>query len=381
MENNRKIKIVYFIPFWHGIMMARWAGNVALNIDKEKYQLLFLGTKVDENFRNEISKNVLIKTLDNYHAPTIFFKLVWYFNNEGPDIFISAAPHINIISIMAKIISGAKTKIIFTEHNVFSFLVLDIQNFYKRFVGRFILPRFMRIFYPMADAVVCVSRGVAEDLFKIIKNKNNIEVIYNPVFSDNLYDLAKEQVGHPWFLDSRIPIILAAGRLVKQKDYPTLLLAFKSVIQKKPARLVILGEGIERNKLENFSSEIGASNNVAFLGFVENQYKYMKGASVFVLSSAHEGFGNVIVEAMACGTPVISTDCKSGPNEIIKNGKNGILVPVGDCNALADAILMVLNNSYLAQQLSQEGKKRAEFFLFKTGIKKYEQVFQKILKK
>jgi glycosyltransferase involved in cell wall biosynthesis len=122
------------------------------------------------------------------------------------------------------------------------------------------------------------------------------------------------------------------------------------------------------------------ADNIAFLGYQDNPYKYMKRASVFVLSSLQEGFGNVIVEAMACGAPVVATDCKSGPGEIIQDGINGLLVPVQDEEALAAAMLKILENPALAETLSSEGKKRAEFFSVKNSAQKYGEVFQELVK-
>jgi len=198
--------------------------------------------------------------------------------------------------------------------------------------------------------------------------------------SDELYNLAKEPVEHPWFNNKEIPIIIAVGRLTKAKDYPTFLRAFSLICKKRKAHLVILGEGEERKNLENLIHKLNLPENVAFLGFQKNPYKYMQKASVFVLSSKREGFPNVIVEAMTCGVPVISTNCQSGPNEIIKNGENGILVPVGDEKALAEAILKVLNNHSLRQKFSEQGRKKAQDFTAEKSIKEYEKLFQEVLK-
>lgn len=384
MENRKKIKIAYLNTIFYEILFARFAENFIHSLNKEKYAMSFIGVNVKESFNDRVSKDVFLTSFyipikfPLFKLPIVLFKLMVHLKKEKPDILVSAAPLVNVISIMAKVISGAKTKVILTEHNVFSLLAADVLSPYKRFAARFILPFFMRIFYPQADALVCVSKGVAEDLCKVINYKNKVQVIYNPVFGGDIYGLSEEHVDHPWFLN-KTPIILAAGRLVSQKDYPTLLKSFKLVVRKKPARLIILGEGALREKLEDLILELGISENVAFLGFVDNQYKYIKRASVLVLSSAHEGFGNGIVDAMALGVPVISTDCKSGPNEIIEDGKSGILVPVGDYNAMSEAILKVLNSASLWQKLSLEGRKRAECFSFKTRVKEYEELFQKIM--
>ena len=147
-----------------------------------------------------------------------------------------------------------------------------------------------------------------------------------------------------------------------------------------PARMAILGEGKDRGTLEKLAKELGISDKVAFLGFQKNPFKYMKRATVFVLSSLHEGFGNVLVEAMACGTPVISTNCKSGPSEIIEDGKSGILVPVSDYQSLSKAIIKVLSDDSLRQKFSAEGLERVKHFSVQKNIRGYEKVFQELMR-
>ncbi len=379
MENRKKIKVAYFFPIYRKAAMARWAENVAGNLNQGEYAVSFVGLKIEESFKSEISRDVCVVDLSNSYTPSALFKLILYFKKEHPDIFVSAFPHINTLVIMAKIISGVKMKVILTEHNHYFLLANNARNSYRRFFALFILPHLMRIFYPLSDAIICASNGVAESISDIINLPDKIKIIYYPVASNKIYNLSKEPVNHPWFLNSKIPIILAAGRLVKQKDYPTLLRAFKLAIQKKPVNLVILGEGKEREKLEKLIQELGISENVAFLGFQRNPFKYMKRASVFVLSSITEGLPNVLMEAMACGAPVVSTNCKSGPGEIIENGKNGILVPVGDYKSLSEAIIRVLSDFSLRQKFSEEGIKRAEYFSVEKNIKQYEEVFQKLM--
>jgi glycosyltransferase involved in cell wall biosynthesis len=168
-------------------------------------------------------------------------------------------------------------------------------------------------------------------------------VIYNPVDTDHIKTLATAPLEHPWFAPGAVPVVLSAGRLTRQKDFPSLLRAFAQVRQSRPARLVILGEGEERTSLETLARELGCRDDIALPGFVPNPYPYMAAAGVFVLSSAWEGFGNVLIEAMALGVPVVSTDCPSGPAEILGRGRYGTLVPVSDVDALARAIATTLD--------------------------------------
>jgi glycosyltransferase involved in cell wall biosynthesis len=185
-----------------------------------------------------------------------------------------------------------------------------------------------------------------------------------------LFEQAKQPVSHPWFEQNRLPVILAVGRLTKAKDYPTLFRAFSLVRQVRPAKLLILGEGEERSNLERLAIELGIQNDVSMPGFVDNPFAFMAKASVFVLSSAWEGFGNVLVEALACGCPVVATDCRSGPREILDNGRYGRLVPVGDHEALAKAILETLDNPDFPAD-RQTRLQRAMEFSIDAAVDKY----------
>ena len=202
---------------------------------------------------------------------------------------------------------------------------------------------------------------------------SKITVIYNPVEVKTIQQLACE----PLQLDdhSQGKTVLAVGRLVESKDYVTLLRAFALVTQHVRARLVVLGEGQLEQQLKQLCSKLGIEDRVWFLGFKHNPYKYMRNADLFVLTSQSEGFGHVIVEAMAVGTPVIATDCKSGPGEIIEDNKYGLLVPVGDHRALAERIISVLENEDLRNGLKLAGSKRALDFDAIRITMLYEELF------
>ena len=206
------------------------------------------------------------------------------------------------------------------------------------------MPWLMKIFYPRADGVVAVSKGVADDLAVVIGlPRERITVIYNPVVTPELLQKAQEPIDHPWFHPGEPPVILGVGRLTKQKDFPTLIQAFALVRKERPARLIILGEGEDRYELEELIRKLGIASDVDMPGFVDNPYKYMAYSTVFVLSSAWEGLPTVLIEAMACGCPVVSTNCHSGPAEILENGKYGKLVAVGDAAGLAEAMVGTLD--------------------------------------
>jgi glycosyltransferase involved in cell wall biosynthesis len=218
---------------------------------------------------------------------------------------------------------------------------------------RRLTPQLVRWFYPWAESIVPVSQGVAEDLARIGLSLERVQVIYNPVVTPELFEKAQEPVEHPWFSPGQPPVILGVGRLEQQKNFSTLIRAFAQVHQQHSARLIILGEGSERSYLESLIKELGLTENVALPGFVANPYAYMARAAMFVLSSAWEGLPTVLIEAMAVETPVVSTDCDSGPAEILKNGKYGKLVGVGDIKGLAEAMISTLTEPTDLRALQQ----------------------------
>ena len=224
---------------------------------------------------------------------------------------------------------------------------------------------------PGIDATVGVSRGVTGVLAEAVGvPAGRVHTVYNPVVSAGLVRDAHRPAGHPWLDRPGPPVVLAAGRLVGQKDFPTLLAAFAGVLARRPARLVVLGEGRLRPTLAARAGELGISGHTDFPGFVQNPYAFMAKAGVFALSSANEGLGNVLIEAMACGCPVVSTACAYGPDEILEDGRWGELVPVGDAKALSEAMVRALDRPPPREAL----RKRASDFGVDQAVTCYEEL-------
>ena len=265
--------------------------------------------------------------------------LVRYLRLEKPRTLLSALNHGNIICLLSKYIAASSTRSIITLHNTLSEKIKISKPTIKQ---NFIILA-MKILYPLANDIVAVSNGVADDYTSIIKNiKKKIKIIYNPVIDINLYNKSYEKLDHPWFNTKKYKVIISVGRLTAEKDFSTLISAFSIVTKNISAKLVIFGQGHLRFDLEKQVKDLGLHSEVSLPGFVSNPYKYMAKASVFVLSSKTEGLPTALIEALALGTPIISTNCRSGPSEILDNGKFGKLVPVGDVNALAQAIITAL---------------------------------------
>jgi len=242
--------------------------------------------------------------------------------------------HANLVAVWAKLLSGSPTRLIVSEHNTLSQETQNDDKWRTR-----LLPQLIRRSYPRADGIVAVSRGVADDLARTAGLcRRSIDVVYNPVVTPKLKREMEAPVSHPWFRRGEPPVVLGVGRLSRQKDFPTLVHAFAAVRRHRPARLMILGEGPERSRLENLIVELGIGEDVALPGWVAGAPSYMAHAATFVLSSRWEGLPTVIIEALYAGVPVVATDCPSGPSEILDGGRHGELIPVGDRGALANAI-------------------------------------------
>jgi glycosyltransferase involved in cell wall biosynthesis len=265
--------------------------------------------------------------------------LASYLRRERPTAVISFMAHAGIIALLARRFSGSSTRVICTLHTTPAQAARNSSMIRNRF-----MPALLRAFYPWADELVAVSHGVAEGLSQATGLPlSTIQVIYNPVITADLPARARQAPDHPWFSAGQPPVILGVGRLSPAKDFPTLIRGFAEVRRRREARLIILGEGPERAGLTALAQALGVADDVALPGFRENALAYMAGAKVFVLSSAWEGLPTVLIEALAAGTPVVSTDCPSGPREILQDGRLGALVPVGDATALANAIIDALD--------------------------------------
>jgi glycosyltransferase involved in cell wall biosynthesis len=290
-------------------------------------------------------------------------RLASYLRRERPRALLSALDHGNIAAVIARDIADVPTRIVISQRNHFS---ADIDNAKRARVSR--LGPLIGRFYPRADAIAAVSRGVADDLAdELGLARERVVAVYNAVAGPELTAQAEAPLDHPWFAKGLPPVILGVGKLKAQKDFPTLLRAFAELRRTRPVRLLILGEGPERSALEAMARDLGVAGDVALPGFAENPFAYMARADVFALSSAFEGLPGVLIQAIACGCPVVSTDCPSGPDEILEGGRHGRLVPVGDASALARAIAATLDAPPDRDAL----KRRGAFFSADRAVEGY----------
>jgi glycosyltransferase involved in cell wall biosynthesis len=268
--------------------------------------------------------------------------LAGYLRREEPDALIARLSYANLVALWARSLAGSRTRVVVTEANTLSRRTAGRKRPGRAWLR--LLPELIRRSYVHAEAIVALADGGADDLAAVTGlARDRIETISNPVVSPRLEQQASEAVDHPWFAPQAPPVILGVGRLVPQKDFATLVRAFARVRAERPARLVILGEGEGREPLLALARELGVEKEMDLPGFQANPFAFMARCAVFVLSSAWEGMGNVLVEALAAGCPVVSTDCPHGPREVLDDRALGPLVPVGDDAALARAILRTLD--------------------------------------
>lgn len=339
--------------------------NLAQGFVEQGINVDLVLVKAEGPYLNQIPAGVRVINLQGQRLLSSLPALVRYLQQHQPVTLISALEDTNLIALWARSLAQVSTQIVVTVHNT-----LSREAKHATQVKRRLIPYFVRWFYPWAEQVVAVSQGVAMDLVKLGVLSEKIKVIYNPVITPDFFVQVQAPIQHPWLASDQPPVIMGVGRLEKQKDFVTLIQAFAQVRQHHSVRLMILGEGTERFHLEHLIQELGIGVDTALVGFQENPYAYLSQAAVCVLSSAWEGFGNVLVEAMAAGTPVVSTDCESGPAEILMNGKYGRLVVVGDSQEMAGAIVATLEKPWDSESL----KRRALEFSLENALSQYKQM-------
>lgn len=308
-----------------------------------------------------------------------FLRLVNSFNKVvkeyNPDIIYTRLWYATLIATVAKSLCFRKIFIVASEDHNYKRDILPSDPFglLKRPVINWA--------HKTADLVIVPSMGVKDDIGNSYGvNPEKIRVIYCSVDIDSIYKKIEvdEMFTQKDLFNDDIPVIVALGRLIARKGFSDLLKAFKLVRSSQASRLVFIGDGEDRAKLEKLTYKLQLNEDVKFLGYQQNPFSIISRSRIFVLSSHREGFGNVIIEAMACGTPVISTRCPHGPDEIITDGINGLLVPVGDVDAMADAILKLLKDEPLRRRLADGGGKRAEDFRVEKMVAEYEMVFEEV---
>lgn len=361
---SEKLKIL----FVRTAMTYGGADRITLNIlkdfDRTKYSCDLALVKNKGEYLKEIPNDIKVIDLKAVNSFLSFFPLTKLLRNKDYDVIYSTCGGTNASAIVAAKLSRKKIKSVVSERNV---MLPPGKNIIKRFLQH----RFKQFTYPKADYVTVVSRALVGEIIKETKvQQEKIRLLHNPVINNDLLSQKEEYLDNQYF-NTSIPVVLAVGRFVYQKDYPTLLSAFQKVLEQTPAWLFILGTGPMENELKKLVQKMGIKERVIFGGFEINPFKFMKNCTVFVLSSKHEGMPGVLIQAMACGAPVIATDCPTGPAEVIEEGKNGYLVPVGNYEKMAEKIVALLQNEDIREKFVANSAEKIKPFYYKTAIESY----------
>lgn len=364
MSGSKRIKpiVAIFLPSLRGGGAERVMVTLANEFSQRRVSVDLVLASATGPYLSEVSDAVNVFDLNRSRVATSLPRLAQYLKRREPIALLSAMGHANLIALMAGKLAGGKTRIVVSERNDVS-----AETGQKKGFRSLIIQSANRYFYRAADSIHAVSHGVAAaSAAQLGLSKQKIDVVYNPVVTPKLLELAQANVDYPWLTNDGRRLILAAGRLTKQKDFATLIHAFALVRKHLDVRLLIMGEGELRSDLEQLIAARALQDAVMMPGFVDNPFAIMKRADLFVLSSAWEGLPNVLIQAMACGTPVVSTACPSGPAEILESGKWGRLVPVGDVQALAQATLDTLSETEHPDTAS-----RAAYFSVERAAEEY----------
>ncbi len=274
------------------------------------------------------------------HVYSSFAALLKYLKTKKPYVMLTDKDRVNRTAIFARAMAHVSTRLVLSSGTTIS-IDLATRGVFERWLQRTSMGKL----YPLADNVIVTSKGVADDMAEYTGlSRKLIEVVPSPVVHKDLFIKELPVPDHRWYKDISIPIILGVGELCMRKDFETLLRAFAKIRSQRQCRLIILGKGNKRDELYAIAKDLNVRNDFDMPGFVSSPYSYMAHASVLGFTSRWEGLGFVIIEALATGTPAVTTDCPSGPREILDNGKYGSLVPVGDVDKFADALLETLDN-------------------------------------
>ncbi|QZP38245.1 glycosyltransferase [Halobaculum magnesiiphilum] len=362
------VDIGFFLPSFDIGGAERVTINLANGFANRGYSVDLVLPSPQGLLRTEVDPRVRVVDLQSLPFPgytrlgDIPF-LMRYLRRTTPTWFYTAMNHINVPNLIAWNLARVPTQIIVTEHIDPRVAVVNSTK------NRFVYAAAKEL-YSTAGKLVAVSDGVVEGLSDIVGvDRDAITRIYNPIVSETLRERSMEPLNHKWFSSDDYKVVLGIGRLSEQKQFSDLVEAV-SLLADESVRLVLIGDGPKRDELASRIAELGLSSSSELLGYVDNPYQYMRNASVTALPSIREGFGNVLVEAMACGCPVVATDCPSGPAEILDNGEYGRLVSVGNPSALAAAIGETLEEPVDEDKLIT----RASDFSIKAAVDQYERL-------
>jgi glycosyltransferase involved in cell wall biosynthesis len=364
--------VLFFTSALGGGGAERHLVRIANHLDRRRFRVSVSVARGGGSYEADLADDVTLHPLPGGRMRSAPLPLRRLIVRERPDVVCSFLDHANCTALLATTGLRQGPPVVVGVQNPLSTSLATVPALLRGSIHAMI-----RGLYPRAAHVVALTQGVGDELEQMIPAiRGRTSVIPNAGFDARVERAAAVPLPQR---TGELPTLVACGRLVPQKAFDVLLRALAILRERVPAKLQILGEGPLRGELGALTEQLGLSDVVSFEGFQENPYAYMRAADAFVLSSAYEGFGNVIVEAMALGTPVVATDCPYGPGEILEGGRFGVLVAPGDARALAGGLERVLNDPRLRIRLAREGTERARAFAAATVANSYGRLFEEVL--
>lgn len=348
--------------------------SVLKNIDRSRFTPYLALLRDEGELLHEVPSDVAVHSVEmsgykiGRELIYVIRRLRKIIRETKPDLIFSFMWEPNLLNVLAGL--GTRRKTVISERVAIS---KNLKDLFGRGVKLRLARKAISILYRRSSRIIAVSHGIKRELILLGIPEDRIVVIHNPVDIQQIESMSLEKI------DAVRPYIIYVGRLEQQKNVPSLIRAFYLLKDRLCIDLMILGKGKKGEELSELCRDLKISDRVHFLGFEKNPYKYIRNAEVFVLPSDFEGFPNVILEAMVCGVPVVSTNCPYGPGEIITDGENGLLVPVGDVHALASAIEMVFNDRSLRDRFYTAGKRKTDIYYVRNVVKKYEDVIFSVM--
>lgn len=367
-------KVAFYLDALQGYGADRILVKIANGLVKRGIQVDFILSKPTNKASQPIHPAIQLFDLasSRLNVGKNVLRLAKHLHTHQPDVLFSSIHFNNVTAATALVLSGAKSKLVVRQANT---LRHQLKSY--SFPIGLALGLCTRLTYKRADLIISQSKGMSRDIIAFMKaDVRKVQLVHNPTITPSIFKQAQQPTSHIWFDQKDKPIVLAGGRLKPQKDFTTLIHAFAKVRQQiSDARLVILGEGPQRQVLENLVAQLGIAEYVDLVGFQENPYAFIAMADVFVLSSQYEGLPNILIEALALGKEIVATDCDSGPAEILKYGRYGKLVPTDDPDQMADAILDSLEEPFACSRQLQS----IEDFNQDSQVEKYVGIFSRLL--
>ncbi len=358
-------KVLFFRPTLSEGGADRVTAVVLRGLDRQRYRPVLALLRKEGPFVADLPSDVEVIELGSSRLAFSLPAFARMLHRERPDIVFSTCSASNIIATIGHALTRSKSRLVLSERNA---LYRGRKHTHPKQATEVALKR---LTYRRADVVTAVSQGVADELVELGVDRDRIAVVYNPIVDGEIDRLAAAHVDHPWFAAGQKPVLLACARLVPQKDYPTLLDAFAQIRQAVDCRLWILGNGPLHDELVALTSQLGLAEHVHFAGFDKNPFKYMAKVPLLIHASRAEGLPGTLIQTMACGTPVVSTDCDFGPREVISSGQDGYLVPVGDAVALAARAIELLREPDRREVFSRAARASVQRFTVASSLERY----------